>query len=179
MSPRLEGRMLIYHPVQDANHCVFRTLLLLEHSIHNEIDIELYRLLDFYILFPHLLKKISPFPIELRAYKRLLSLIPDPFESMLNTKRIIHELESLQTVALHNLLAKKLIDIDSFKAKKIKRTGEALPESISVAINQSKSTDEEWFRMVVNELPLVNFGGRKGLKMRAGLMEFRYDLESL
>ncbi|MGM0542592.1 MAG: ABC-three component system middle component 5 [Pseudomonadota bacterium] len=171
--------MLIYHPFQDANHCVFRTLLLLEHSVHDEIDIELYRLLDFYILFPHLLKNISPLPAELRAYKRLIEKIPDPFESMLNTKRIIHELESLQSVALHNLLAKKLIDIDSFKDKKVKRTDEVLPESISVAINEAKNVNEEWFRVIANELPLVNFSGKKGLKMRAGLMEFRYDLEEL
>jgi hypothetical protein len=179
MSSDLGGRMLIYHPFQDANHCVFRTLLLLEHSVHNEIDIELYRLLDFYILFPHLLKSISPLPVELRAYKRLLAKIPDPFESMLNTKRIIHELESLQTVALHNLLAKKLIDIDSFKSKKIKRTDEALPERISVAISKAENASEEWFRIISNELPLVNFNGKNGLKKRAGLMEFRYDLESL
>ncbi|WP_404474321.1 hypothetical protein LG301_06105 [Vreelandella venusta] len=171
--------MLIYHPFQDANHCVFRTLLLLEHSVHDEIDIELYRLLDFYILFPHLLKKIKPLPIELREYKRLIEEIPDPFESMLNTKRIIHELESLQSVALHNLLAKKLIDFDSFKDKKVKRTDEILPESISVAINEAKNVSEEWFRIIANELPLVNFSGKKGLKMRTGLMEFRYDLEGV
>ena len=171
--------MLIYHPVYDANHCVFRTLLLLESSVHNEIDIELYRLLDFYILFPHMLKKISPLPIELRTYKRALAKIPEPFESMLNTKRIIHELEPLQTVAIHNLLAKKLIDIDSFKAKKIKRSAVALPESISVAINESKNASGKWFQMLVNELPVVHFSGKKGLKMRTGLMEFRYDLEIL
>lgn len=171
--------MLIYHPMQDANHCVFRTLLLLEHSIHKEIDIELYRLLDFYILFPYLLKQISPLPMELRAYKRLITKIPEPFESMLNTKRIIYELESLQTVALHSLLAKKFIDIDSFKLRKIKRTDEVLPKSILVAINEAESAREEWFRVVVNELPMVQFHGKKGLKMRTGLMEFRYDLESL
>ena len=153
--------------------------MLLEHSVHDEIGIELYRLLDFYILFPHLLKNISPLPIELKAYKRLIEKIPDPFESMLNTKRIIHELESLQTVALHNLLAKKLIDIDSFKDKKVKRTDEVLPKSISVAINEAKNVNEEWFRVIANELPLVNFSGKKGLKMRTGLMEFRYDLEGL
>jgi len=171
--------MLIYHPFQDANHCVFRTLLLLEYSVHNEIEIELYRLLDFYILFPHLLKSISPLPMELKAYRRILDKIPDPFESMLNTKRIIHDLESLQTVALHNLLAKKLIDIDSFKDKKIKRTNEALPESISVAINEAEQASEEWFRIITNELPLVHFSGKNGLKKRAGLMEFRYDLVDL
>ncbi len=177
MSSDLGAGMLMYHPVQDANHCVFRILLLLEKSIHEEIDIELYRLLDFYILFPHLLKKISPLPAELRAYKRLLREVPEPFESMLNTKRIIHELGSLQTVALHNLLAKKLIDIDSFKANRLKRTDEQLPEELMSLIDSSDKAQKEWFRMVVNELPIVDFEGKNGLKKRTGLMEFRYDTE--
>lgn len=167
----------MYHPAYDANHCVFRTLLILEHTVHEVIDLELYRLLDFYILFPHLLKHICPLPAELRAYKRLLSKIPDPFESMLNTKRIMYELESLQTVALHNLLAKQLIDIDSFKSKQIRRTSEAIPPDLSAAIQSSEQAQNEWFRMVVNELPLINFGGKNGLKKRTGLMEFRYDTE--
>lgn len=168
----------MYHPAQDANHCVFRTLLLLEHTVHEVIDLELYRLLDFYILFPHLLKNIKPLPAELRAYKRVLVTIPDPFESMRNTKRIMHELESLQAVALHNLLAKQLIDINSFKSNQLRRTNEPLPPELAAAIESSVLAQKEWFRMVVNELPMLNFGGKNGLKKRAGLMEFRYDTET-
>ncbi|EAQ5910900.1 hypothetical protein FEF66_23465, partial [Salmonella enterica] len=62
--------MLIYHPIFDANHCVFRTLLLLQEQSSCEIDIELFRLMDFYMLFPSLLKSIKPFPSELRSYKK-------------------------------------------------------------------------------------------------------------
>jgi hypothetical protein len=169
--------MLIYHPAQDVNHCIFRTLLLLEHTVHNDIEIELYRLLDFYILFPHFLRYIIPLPNELRNYKRVLADIPDPFESMRNSKRIMYELESLQTVAIHNLLAKKLIDIDSFNSKRLRRTEEAIPLELNSTIQASKVAQKEWFRMVVNELPMIDFGGKSGLKKRTGLMEFRYDME--
>lgn len=167
----------MYHPVHDANHCVFRALLILEHTVHESIDLELYQLLDFYILFPHLLKLISPLPAELRDYKRLLSKIPDPYESMRNTKRIMYELESIQTVAIHNLLAKQLIDFDSFKSKQLRRTSESIPKNLNTAIQSSEQVGDEWFRMVVNELPMINFGGKNGLKKRTGLMEFRYDTE--
>lgn len=168
----------MYHPAQDANHCVFRTLLILEHTTHDDIDIELFRLLDFYVLFPHLLKQINPLPAELRTYKRLLSGIPDSFESVLNTKRIMYEIESLQTVSLHNLLAKQLIDIKSFRVNRLRRTSEKLPVELASAIQSSELAKKEWFRMVVNELPLINFGGKSGLKKRTGLMEYRYDPES-
>jgi hypothetical protein len=169
--------MLIYHPAQDANHCVFRTLLLLEHTTQCEMDLELYRLLDFYILFPHLLKFINPLPAGLRSYKKILSKIPEPFETMRNTKRIMHVLEPLQTMALHSLLAKQIIDIESYKNKLIKRTDEQIPTELDYAIKNSELAESEWFRMVVNELPFTDFLGPQGLKKRAGLMEFRYDTE--
>jgi hypothetical protein len=168
--------MLMYHPAQDANHCVFRTLLILEHTVHEDIELELYRLQDFYVLFPHMLKHIRPLPTELRAYKRLLSGIPEPYETMRNTKRILYELESLQTVAIHNLLAKQLIDIESFKAGRLKRTLTPFPEELNAVIQTSEQAQEEWFRMVINELPAIDFGGKNGLKKRTGLMEFRYDM---
>jgi hypothetical protein len=173
----LESRMLMYHPAQDANHCVFRTLLILENTVHESIDIELFRMIDFYTLFPHLLKSLDPLPLELRAYKKILQKIPAPFESMLNTKRILFELESLQTVAFHNLLAKQLIEIESFKSKRIKRTSQNLPTELNLAIKSSELVNIEWFRMVINDFPILDFGGKTGLKKRTGLMEFRYDTE--
>ncbi len=150
----------------------------MEHTIHEDIALELYRLIDFYILFPHLLKYISPLPNELRSYKRHIANIPEPFESIRNANRIMHELESIQTVSIHNLLAKQVIDIASFKNKRLKRTTTPLPSDLNTAIQSSDIAKNEWFRMVVNKFPLVNFGGRKGLKKRTGLMEFRYDMET-
>ena len=61
--------MLIYHPVHDINHCLYRILALLEISKHKEIDWELIKLMDFYVLFPHQLKNIKPFPMELIKHK--------------------------------------------------------------------------------------------------------------
>lgn len=169
--------MLLYHPAQDANHCVFRTLLLLEHTVHESISFDLYRLLDFYVLFPHLLKHIKPLPTELRAYKQLLSEIPEPFEAMRNTKRVMYGIESIQTVAIHNLLAKRLLDIDSYKSNRLQRTTEPIPAELLLALQSTELAQKEWFRVIVNELPAINFGGKSGLKKRSGLMEFRYDTE--
>jgi len=64
--------MLIYHPVHDINHSLFRTLMILEVSKAEEIGLELFRLIDFYTIFPHLIKEIKPFPNELKDYKKEL-----------------------------------------------------------------------------------------------------------
>ena len=170
-------RMLMYHPAQDANHCVFRTLLILEHMVHETMDVAVYRLIDFYILFPHLLKFLEPLPTQLRPYKQILQNIPEPFENLANTKRILFELEPLQTVALHNLLATDLIELDIFKSQRLKRSSENLPDELKNALKTSHLANTEWFRMLINEFPTLNFIGKSGLKKRTGLMEFRYDVE--
>lgn len=169
--------MLIYHPIHDVNHCVYRILLILENSVHEQIDLELYRMQDFYFLFPHLLKNISPFPSELTAYKKIIKRIPEPYELIKNSKRIMHDLESLQTVALHNLLAKNLLDIDSFKNKKLQRSDVPLPTSLLSKMTEDSVVEEAWFKMIINDFPNLYLGGRNGLKKRAGLMEYRYDRE--
>lgn len=178
MPPCLGRVMLIYHPIYDVNHCVYRTLLILESSIHNDIELDLYRHIDFYLLFPHLLKKIQPFPAELASFRKIIKNMPEPYELMINVKRAIFDLEAIQTTALQNLIAKNIIEFDSYKNKNIRRTQVQLPEAINKMIMGNSIVNEEWFRMLINEFPTINFLGKKGLKARSGLMEFRYDVES-
>jgi len=167
--------MLIYHPVHDINHCVYRLLRFLEISDHSIFSWEQVRLLDFYSVFPHLLKNIKPFPNELTAYKKIINRIPDAYESIPNDKRIFHEMMPIQNTAVHNLVAKNLVSSEFFKENKISRSEQPLPEKLSSAMNEDSLTQEEWYMFLVNELPLVNFDGKKGLKFRADLMEHRYD----
>lgn len=167
--------MLIYHPVFDANHCVFRTLLLLEEQNYCEIDIELFRLMDFYVLFPSLLKSIKPFPNQLRKYKKTIQLIKEPYEDIKNPNRIFLELRRIQSIAFHHLLSKQLIDMKSFDIGKIKRTKNDLPDSLLVSMEQVEYKKTEWFTLISSELKKIEFYGVNGLKKRTGLMEYRYD----
>lgn len=167
--------MLIYHPVHDINHCIYRILRFLEVSDHSEFSWEQLRLLDFYSLFPHLLKKIVPFPRELVAYKKILTRIPEAYESMPNDKRIFHEMMSIQNTAIHNLIAKNLIDSGQYSDQIVSRSKIDLPENLSYVLSSDPIIGEDWYLFLVNELPLVDFGGKKGLKSRSDLMEYRYD----
>lgn len=167
--------MLIYHPIHDINHCIYRMLLITESSTNVEFGWDLFRLTDFYILFPAMLKTISPFPAELRPFKKILKDMPDAYELMPNSKRVLFELEEIQLTAMQNLVAKGLIDSERFKDGVVSRTELAIPNKIVSAIEEDQRTTQEWFRFAINELPLVDFLGRKGLKARSQLMEFRYD----
>lgn len=167
--------MLIYHPIHDINHCIYRILLITESSTNVEFGWDVFRLIDFYILFPAMLKNISPFPAELSPFKKLLKDIPSAYELMPNSRRVLFELEEIQLTAMQNLVAKGLIDSERFKDGVISRTELAIPNKIVSAIEEDERTTQEWFRFAINELPIIDFFGKKGLKARSQLMEFRYD----
>lgn len=169
--------MLMYHPAQDINHCVYRLLLITEYSEHERLSIDLYRLIDFYTLFPSLLKLMAHLPSPIHRHKDKFTQIPEPFESLKNTKRILHELEHLQSIAIQNLLAKNLLDSESVRDGYLKRTNTELPESFLGAIRDSRLLKSEWFKVLINEFPKAKFTGNNGLKARTGLMEYRYDME--
>lgn len=167
--------MIIYHPVYDVNHCLYRILLALETSVHEEFDWTLFKLMDFYVLFPHLLKEIKPFPHSLRAFKKIIKIIPDSYEALPNTKRILFELESIQNTAIQNLMAKGLISVSKFDEQIVSRTSELLPDDLQKQLNSDERVNKEWYRLIVNELPLSDFDGKNGLKARSKLMEYKYD----
>lgn len=169
--------MLIYHPAQDVNHCVFRLLLILENTEHKKLNTSVYRLIDFYTLFPSLLKSLKVLPIPVNKYRKAFAEIEEPFESLKNTKRILHELEALQSVAIQNLLSKQLLDVDEYNRGFLKRSDVNLPEVFLGALNKSSLISKEWFKGLVNEFPKAKFVGGSGLKARTGLMEYRYDVE--
>ncbi|VVN79432.1 ABC-three component system middle component 5 [Pseudomonas fluorescens] len=167
--------MLIYHPAYDINHSIYRILLILNSSIHKEFQWDLLRLMDFYVLFPHLLKQVAPLPVTLRSYKKLINALPDAYESMLNTKRILFELEPIQNTAIQNILAKDLIDLEKFQEGIVARSETALPGELMARLMSDETVSEEWFRFIANELPVLEFNGKSGLKSRSGLMEYKYD----
>ncbi|QHS14664.1 ABC-three component system middle component 5 [Shewanella sp. Arc9-LZ] len=170
--------MLIYHPAQDINHCVYRLLSIMANTEHQKIKLDTYRLIDFYTLFPYLVSLIKPLPKPLNKHKSKFLNIPEPFEALKNTRRILFELENLQTIAIQNLLAKNILDKECFEKGFIKRTDLSLPQPLADELNNSNLAQEEWFIALIEALPNVKFEGKTGLKARTGLMEYRYDLEA-
>lgn len=167
--------MLIYHPISDVNHCAYRLLRLLEASAQREFSWDQIRLFDFYSLFPQALKSIKPFPKELLAYKKLVERIPDAYESMPNEHRIMFQLMPIQNTAIHNLLARDFIDTELHQDGRVSRSKRRLPRALANSIKDDPILNEGWFRFLVDELPAVDFDGRKGLKFRSNLLEYRYD----
>jgi hypothetical protein len=149
--------------------------MVLESSEIEGIDWDVFRMIDYYVLFPHLLKKIEPFPSALLPYKKILKELPEAYEVIQNDKRIFFELEAIQNTSIQNLMAKDLVCPEKFKDRIVARSDRGIPDKIREVIKTDDMTSQEWFRFVVNELPLIDFDGKKGLKARSQLMEYRYD----
>jgi len=168
--------MLIYHPTFDVNHCLFRILAILESCNESTISLELLKIIDFYVLFPSLIKKIKPFPRELTVYRKHVFSISSEYERVGNLKRIMFQLEAIQSIALNNLAAKGFVDLESYNNKVVCRTALELPRTLKEKIKNSSLVKEEWFLMLVGDFTKIEMNGPRGLKLRTGLMEYRYDV---
>ena len=73
--------MLIYHPLYDAYHCVFRLLLIIERL--ENVPVATVRLLDFYVLFPARVAKIR-LPAELSYGRTLANKSYNPYHEISN-----------------------------------------------------------------------------------------------
>lgn len=166
--------MLVYHPAFDLYHCVFRLLQILEHMRRSDVEVDRLRIWDFYLTFPNEARKIS-FPIELKEIKRIFkSKAPNPYEDLIDAKRILLRMKSYQGAALKCLASYDLIDTEELNKGYVKRTDRPIPGEIKDKITQLNTEQENVLKLVLgfNELPLF---GKLGLKDRTGLIEFKYD----
>lgn len=167
--------MISYHPIFDMNHSIYRLLRLLHVSEYESIDWDLLKLLDFYTVFPSLMKQISPLPQAITPYRQTINTIPEPYEEIPNPRRILFEAGPIQDNAVRVIVAKGFADIDDFLSeRRIKLI--SIPEQLRVQIKEDAETNDDWFDVIANQLPAAKFMGRDGLKQRSGLLEYRYDL---
>lgn len=166
--------MLTYHPIHDPSHCIFRMLCLLYDMKNKKIAIDLARILDFYVVFPHALKSLS-LPRDLHETKSAFRAIRDPYENLPTSSRLMYELSSIQDQALKALMAKGLIEQSEMSSGYISIRKNMLPTEINDLIQQSTFRATEWYKALITVIPEMPLKGKGGLKDRSGLLEYRYD----
>lgn len=164
--------MLVYHPLYDAYHCVFRILLIAEKL--GSVPIDMVRLLDFYILFPARITKIR-LPADLSYGRPLASRQFNPYHDVSNSQSVFRELTVIQDAALHCIVGAGLIDKTRFEEGIVSRTRDRLPEEIVRRLSAYREQRPEILDFILDKLSGVHIYGDDGLKDRTGLMEYRYD----
>ena len=165
---------MLYHPAKDLNHCIYRVISILV-NLNSPVSLEKLRLLDFYYLFPHLIKEISPWPSDIKDYRRTAFGIADSYEKITDKRRVFFELANAQKSAVITLLSKGILHMESYKKGELVVNNERVPKQILEMTQQDDFHSSDVFEVLVNGLALTTWKGNNGLKKRSGLMEYKYD----
>ncbi len=168
--------MLIYHPALDPSHCIFRILCLSKDIDEPRALVDLIKLLDFYILFPHTLSNMS-LPREALGVKKNFKFIKEPYETLPASAHLMFQLSSIQDQAIKLLIAKGLLNQEAQSSEYIALNKDKLPDSITALIDDSAFRKEQWYQDLTKIVAQIPLKGKSGLKNRSGLMEYRYDVE--
>lgn len=164
--------MIIYHPAYDVNHCSYRILNILYAVKDNKIHCDMLKIINFYYVYPHLLKRMKSFPKPLNYQANKIKNISDSFELTPSPSNLFFEMSSTQEAAILSLLQRSLINIDRNTVNLAK---ENLPNELIQAFKIDKFTKSDLFKILVECLPKAKLDGDNGLKAKSGLMEYKYD----
>ncbi len=166
--------MLTYHPAHDPSHCIFRILCLSKDIDEFRVPVDLIKLLDFYVLFPHALKPLS-LPKGNSRVKNNFKAIKEPYENLPSPSHLMFQLSLIQDQAIKSLLAKGILDQGAHSSGYILLKDETLSDSIKELIDNSPFRKMQWYQDLTSTIAKITFKGKRGLKNRSGLMEYRYD----
>lgn len=164
--------MLIYHPAYDAYHCVFRMLLIAERL--SGIEVEKARILDFYLVFPGMVRKIR-LPDTLRELRARAKGAGNVYRDPVSSTSTFTEMRHIQEAALKSIAASGLIDLERFSAGYVARSQAPVPLSLAAKLHEFLVANSPMAEGVLDGLSQIPLLGNNGLKHRSELMEYRYD----
>lgn len=167
--------MLLYHPYYDSRHCIFRMLCILEELGEETIEWQRLQILDYFLLFPESLGRIR-LPRDAQRIKKIVRRADNPYDRIPDSRVAFSRLMPIQETSLANLGAHGLVKIGGESNRKISRTASELPERLSALITKRREQKEELFKFLVSNLGEMDLYGANGLRARANLFDFRYDL---
>lgn len=171
--------MFIYHPAFDVFHTAFRMLVILDSLNEQSVELERFRIMDFYTVFPFELRKLNLNEVsnDLKIYKKIIPKEANPYENILNGFKILERMRPYQMDAIKFLISYGYINAEIFNQNyRIQTMNKEIPLEIlneweSLSTNASKNA----LKLVTGGFASVIFNGDKGIKAKSGLLVFRYD----
>lgn len=158
----------------DPYHGALRMVFVLLDSAEQRMEWDRLRLLDFFVVFPHLLGALS-LPADLKARRRAFDEIPEPYEALPSPPRLFFQLGEIQAPAARLLIAGGFWSKDALNDGYAQFDSPDVPVRLQSLASKLSYREQPWYRLIVEGLVTVPLNGRRGLKERAGVMEFRHD----
>lgn len=163
--------MLVYHPAFDVYHGVFRALLLLEHTPGKSMPVDTLRIVDLYFVFPYLLAELD-FPKGAGARGRKLAGTRSRFNTLPSPRVFLAQVKGLHSLVTAALAGQELVSVEALRNGIVSRTDKEIPGAL---LAQATAEDNELAEYLGSKIATVPLLGKRGLKDRSNLMEFRYD----
>jgi len=168
---------LSYEAAFDPAHAMFRALRLREGIPSGDrVAKDLFRILDFYLLFPDRLKNVR----LRREHQRIKGIAERqhwraPYGPRPDDHALLRRMEPFVDVAVDHLAERGFLDRAALAEGWILGTPSDLPPALAERIAALNDADSELLaalRVLAIDYPLE---GVDGLKHRTGLLEHRYD----
>lgn len=167
--------MLIYDPSLDPNHYIFRLLRIIDSANGQEIEVDKYRIIDFYLLYPSALTKFRFPDSSIDNIKKISKLMENKYNSINSPNFHFRKIEEFQKSAMWHLASLGFLDKIKLENRILKRMSKPLADELEERIYMAKNNLNEIENFLLSdalELPLI---GKNGLKDRSGLLEYKYD----
>ncbi|CAM4429625.1 ABC-three component system middle component 5 [Pseudoalteromonas ostreae] len=164
--------MIIYHPAYDVNHCSYRILNILYALKNHKTNCDLLKIINFYYVYPHLIKRMKSLPRPLNYKSKVINSINEPFELTPIPSTLFFEMISTHEASIQSLLQKSLIYIDE---NEIFLEITNLPKGLIEIFQNDEFNKSSIFKILVESFPKTKLDGENGLKSKSGLMEYKYD----
>lgn len=161
--------MIGYHPALDPYHTAYRLLRILS-AIDAPIMEDALRILDFFLIFPEAIPSIQ-LPRAHVGWKNRFEVPKNEYWLAGDRKIVFDQMRGVQEASIGLLQGSGWIwrtDNDHIQLSQ-------LPPALSEDIAEANETDSELMRFLTEVLGQTKVFGNRGLKMRTGLMEYRYD----
>lgn len=166
--------MLIYDPALDSYHTAIRILSILDKNIEG-LEIDLVRILDFYLAYPSKVQEIR-LPTQFRYAKKEAGRINTVYRKPPSGKTQFERMKPVFVAALHGLVAAGFLNTNFIKNGILLINFEKIPTDLRIAMQAFVSRQQTIKTFIIESLPTISLYGAGGLKERTGLLDFKYDI---
>lgn len=168
---------LSYEPAFDPYHTIFRlNRLMLGLPTEQSYRVETIRILDFYLLFPYLVKTIR-LKREHQSFKKTASLYGErrPYGRQPNAQVLFSRMEPIQKAALSTMAIEGYIDFPAYEDYEVSVLLDEIPATLREMCDERNDFEANLWDILTSLAKDYELLGANGLKSRTGLMEYRND----
>jgi hypothetical protein len=159
----------LWHASRDPYHCAFRLLRLMT-AKNAVMEVERFRVLDMFLLYPSLLHK-SSMPREVRAefMKLKISTLDRTFLQLPSAASIFQDLRLYQNSAIAQLAARGIVDADALKRRSLAVIEQNVPSEMMGRARTRNTEGEGLASFLVGPFSNIPLRGTESIYRKAGL----------